>query len=63
MDANKMKETQTIKVKNKITETTERISGSEAIIKCLIAEGVDILYGYPGGAIMPVYDELFKYQG
>jgi acetolactate synthase-1/2/3 large subunit len=29
----------------------------------LIAEGVDILYGYPGGAIMPVYDELFKYQG
>lgn len=58
-----MKETQAIKLKNKTTETTERISGSEAIIKCLIAEGVDILYGYPGGAIMPVYDELFKYQG
>lgn len=63
LDANNMKETQTIKVKNKATETTERITGSEAIIKCLIAEGVDILYGYPGGAIMPVYDELFKYQG
>jgi len=58
-----MKETQTIEVKNKATETTQRISGSEAIIKCLIAEGVDILYGYPGGAIMPVYDELYKYQG
>jgi acetolactate synthase-1/2/3 large subunit len=28
----------------------------------LLAEGVDILYGYPGGAIMPVYDELFKYR-
>ena len=41
---------------------TERISGSEAVIKCLLAEGVDILYGYPGGAIMPVYDELYKYQ-
>ena len=39
-----------------------RISGAEALIKCLIAEGVDTLYGYPGGAIMPVYDELYKYQ-
>ncbi len=44
------------------TPTTERISGSEAVIKCLLAEGVDTLYGYPGGAIMPVYDELYKYQ-
>jgi len=40
----------------------ERISGSEAIIRCLLAEGVDIIYGYPGGAIMPVYDELYKFQ-
>ena len=40
----------------------EKISGSEAVIKSLLEEGVDILYGYPGGAIMPVYDELFKYQ-
>jgi len=39
-----------------------RISGSEAIVRCLIEEGVDILYGYPGGAIMPVYDELYKFQ-
>ena len=57
-----MKEPQTIKVNKKATKTTERITGCEAIIRCLIAEGVDILYGYPGGAIMPVYDELFKYQ-
>ncbi|MFT5849189.1 thiamine pyrophosphate-binding protein, partial [Psychroserpens sp.] len=57
-----MKETQTIQHPAKSTETTERISGSEAVIKCLLAEGVDILYGYPGGAIMPVYDELYKYQ-
>ncbi|WP_040281549.1 biosynthetic-type acetolactate synthase large subunit [Psychroserpens damuponensis] len=55
-------ETTTIKNESNNTQTTERISGSEAIIKCLLAEGVDILYGYPGGAIMPVYDELFKYQ-
>ncbi len=39
-----------------------RISGSEAIVRCLMAEGVDILYGYPGGAIMPVYDELYKFR-
>ena len=57
-----MKETQTIQNKTESAETTERISGSEAVIKCLLAEGVDILYGYPGGAIMPVYDELYKYQ-
>ena len=57
-----MKETLTIQSQVKDTQTTERISGSEAVIKCLLAEGVDILYGYPGGAIMPVYDELYKYQ-
>jgi acetolactate synthase I/II/III large subunit len=55
-------ETQTIKSAQKSTKKTERISGSEAIVRCLIEEGVDILYGYPGGAIMPVYDELYKYQ-
>jgi acetolactate synthase-1/2/3 large subunit len=57
-----MKETQTIENKITNTQQTERISGSEAIVRCLLAEGVDILYGYPGGAIMPVYDELYKYQ-
>lgn len=39
-----------------------RISGAEAVIRCLLAEGVDLVYGYPGGAIMPIYDELFKFQ-
>jgi acetolactate synthase-1/2/3 large subunit len=55
-------ETQTIKKKETLAKVTERISGSEAIVRCLIEEGVKILYGYPGGAIMPVYDELYKYQ-
>lgn len=41
---------------------TIKISGAEAIIHCLLAEGVDLIYGYPGGAIMPVYDELYKFQ-
>ena len=45
-----------------INQPNERISGAEAVIRCLIAEGADTIYGYPGGAIMPVYDELFKYQ-
>ena len=57
-----MKETQTIQNQTKNTQTTERISGSEAVVRCLLEEGVKILYGYPGGAIMPVYDELYKYQ-
>ena len=39
-----------------------KISGAEAVIRCLLAEGVDLIYGYPGGAIMPVYDELYKFQ-
>ncbi|MDO6675037.1 biosynthetic-type acetolactate synthase large subunit [Tenacibaculum sp. 1_MG-2023] len=45
-------------------ETTQKvtITGAEAVVKCLLEEGVDLLYGYPGGAIMPVYDELYKYQ-
>lgn len=38
------------------------VSGAEAVIKCLLEEGIDTIYGYPGGAIMPVYDELYKYQ-
>ncbi|GAL64097.1 biosynthetic-type acetolactate synthase large subunit [Algibacter lectus] len=57
-----MKDTQTIKKQANNTQKTMRISGSEAIIHCLLAEGVDILYGYPGGAIMPVYDELYKFR-
>jgi len=41
---------------------TEKISGAEAIIKCFLAEGVDTAFGYPGGAIMPLYDKLYGYQ-
>ena len=47
---------------NYLNQESEHITGCEAIVRSLIAEGVDIIYGYPGGAIMPVYDELFKYQ-
>jgi acetolactate synthase-1/2/3 large subunit len=57
-----MEELPTMKKKQYLEQPKERISGSEAIVRCLLAEGVDIIYGYPGGAIMPVYDELYKYQ-
>lgn len=39
-----------------------KITGSEAVIRSLIAEGVDTLFGYPGGAIMPVYDALYDFK-
>ena len=42
--------------------SSKNISGAEAVIRCLINENVDILFGYPGGAIMPVYDEFYKFQ-
>lgn len=45
-----------------MTNTTNKITGAEVLIKSLLAEGVDLAFGYPGGAIMPVYDELYKYQ-
>ena len=53
------------KTKVKATQTQAKplhISGAEAVVRCLLAEGADLIYGYPGGAIMPVYDELYKFQ-
>ncbi|MFK5890200.1 MAG: biosynthetic-type acetolactate synthase large subunit [Flavobacteriaceae bacterium] len=44
------------------SKTTIKVSGAEAVIKCLLAEGADLIFGYPGGANMPIYDELYKYQ-
>jgi acetolactate synthase-1/2/3 large subunit len=40
----------------------ENISGSEALLKILIDEKADTIFGYPGGAIMPVYDVLYGYS-
>jgi len=37
------------------------LSGSQALLDALIIEGVDTIFGYPGGAIMPIYDALFDY--
>jgi len=46
----------------KIESKTQNISGSEALLKALIAEDVQTIFGYPGGAIMPIYDALYDYN-
>jgi acetolactate synthase-1/2/3 large subunit len=43
-------------------KTPEQVSGSIAVLEALIAEGVDTIFGYPGGAIMPIYDALYDYR-
>ncbi|GAB3907635.1 biosynthetic-type acetolactate synthase large subunit [Mucilaginibacter boryungensis] len=50
-----------------ITQTSVKspaieLSGSAALLEALIVEGVDTIFGYPGGAIMPIYDALFDYK-
>lgn len=44
------------------TQATKKISGSEILLRSLIAEKVETIFGYPGGAIMPVYDALYGFQ-
>jgi len=39
-----------------------QLKGSEIILECLIKEGVDVMFGYPGGAILPTYDAMSKYH-
>jgi acetolactate synthase I/II/III large subunit len=45
---------------NEPTQKAVKMTGAEAVMQSLINEGVDILFGYPGGAIMPVYDALYS---
>ncbi|MEN9381647.1 MAG: hypothetical protein RI940_528 [Bacteroidota bacterium] len=40
----------------------KQLTGSQAVLEAFIAEGVDIIFGYPGGAIMPIYDALYDYK-
>ncbi len=55
---------QTLEITEKKTTTPaiQNISGSQAVLDSLIAEGVDTIFGYPGGAIMPIYDALYDYH-
>lgn len=39
-----------------------QLNGSQIIVECLLEQGVDTIFGYPGGCILNVYDELYRYQ-
>ncbi|MDQ2752095.1 MAG: thiamine pyrophosphate-binding protein, partial [Bacteroidota bacterium] len=47
---------------NQDVSTTTSISGSQALLEALIAEETEVIFGYPGGAIMPIYDALYDYH-
>mgnify|MGYP001335169189 CR=1 FL=1 len=61
-DNKKMEDNKTNQTARVKTNGSEEITGAEALLKSLIEEGVDTIFGYPGGAIMPVYDKLLDYQ-
>lgn len=48
-------------LKKEETATTTQLTGSQAVLEALLQEGVDTIFGYPGGAIMPIYDALYDY--
>lgn len=45
-----------------VAEATKQVSGSVLVLEALLAEKVDTIFGYPGGAIMPIYDALYDYN-
>ncbi len=49
-------------IEQKVPEKHIMLSGAEAMMECLLAESVDTIFGYPGGAIMPTYDALYSYM-
>ena len=57
-----MKPNITDKFESTTSTETIKISGAEAVIRCLLEEGVDTIYGYPGGAIMPIYDAMYGFK-
>lgn len=58
--ANSTAKTKTKKAAN--SKKAVKVTGAEAILKCLVEEDINIIFGYPGGAIMPFYDALYGYQ-
>src|SRR5215217_9539232 len=57
-------QTETVQVAETVAAVAkpELVNGSHAVIRSLIEEGVETIFGYPGGAIMPVYDAIYDYQ-
>jgi acetolactate synthase-1/2/3 large subunit len=60
METLTMKKEKATKEKEAITPVS--VSGSVAVLEAMIAEGVETIFGYPGGAIMPIYDALYDYK-
>jgi acetolactate synthase-1/2/3 large subunit len=61
MDALLTKTKPAIESEKDSNQPKQKISGSEVLLRSLVEEGVDTIFGYPGGAIMPVYDALYHY--
>jgi len=40
--------------------SSQEMNGAAMVIRALVDQGVDVIFGYPGGAVLPIYDELFK---
>jgi len=40
-----------------------QLKGAEILLECLLEQGTDSIFGYPGGTVLPIYDALYKYQG
>jgi acetolactate synthase-1/2/3 large subunit len=55
-------QTENLLAEEQLLETPIEITGSEAVMKAMLAEGVKTIFGYPGGAIMPIYDALYDYR-
>ncbi len=62
MSSPKAKKSETIIAKIKPTKKpkAKKMTGAEMVINALIEQGVDTIFGYPGGAVLPIYDEIFK---
>lgn len=51
-----------VKADQQVKKQTTTLTGAQALVQCFIAEGVETIFGYPGGAIMPVYDALYDFK-
>src|SRR5690554_2215041 len=54
--------TEELKLENLPQDKSRRMSGAQAVTQALIDEGTELIFGYPGGAIMPVYDALYDVE-
>ena len=52
----------TVQPQPAVGQSGRSMTGAQAILQCLVEEGVDTIFGYPGGAIMPVYDALIDFE-